>query len=41
MGYGQKELLKMMYGQKEKETDQKHNEKYIDISDISDEDLPF
>lgn len=31
-------LLKMVYGQKEKEKDQKHNENYIDISD---EDLPF
>lgn len=31
-------ILKRVYGQKEKEKDQKHNENYIDISD---EDLPF
>lgn len=36
--YNNNKLWKMVYGLKEKETDQKHNEKYIDISD---DDLPF
>lgn len=36
--YNNNKLWKMVYGLKEKETDQKHNDNYIDISD---EDLPF